>query len=597
MKEFYGPQPEPGTEWGAWRRHPGLRGLFHTECPDDLQVVVHDGGPRMSTHPGELVWVRITGVQGDVFRGQLLNQPHNLKSVRLGETIQFVVPTGGKHPLMVTEKYLRERANWVVHPCSKCGLSELFDAPSDLISKIFPDIPADAKLGMFTTFCPLCGGVQGAELHGFDREDGAPRTSRRHQRKSGGSSGSEIECCLDAARSHLRANKVQSSPDSRDPRSEPKPDHAGNGENTTLADRSGEGVPMHSTCTGRRFTRTHRFHSVLCGVFAIVCLAIGPAAFAQPPSPQRYIPAKGLVAYLEFDGLRHHADSWKKTAAFALLADTPAGWMMSEVARQVLDELLKLNAGGKLTGADLLALHEHLMQHGVVIAVHDCGNESYSTTIVLKNAGDQVIRQPLDRLTGWMMAGQEAGKRPAAIKLRGRDVYGRLPKAPPRDREGFPAVGVGGPESAPVLTCQSAWYEGGDLVLIIGPDAVFEDMIDPEKEKELGSAHLKHRAAVLDSIEGKQPDVTTHAAYISTLAEGKDIKGFVADGLFFADAGTAVGLLVGGSDRSSLGTERIRAEVAAVYAKRERLRRSPASSFDQLVPSQPHGRTCQWRER
>jgi hypothetical protein len=174
VEEFYGPQPEPGTQWGIWRQHPSLRGRFHPGCPDDLQVVVHDGGPRMSEHRGELVWVRVTGVEGEVFCARLLNQPHNLQSVRLGDTIQFLVPTGGKHPLMVTEKYLRERANWIVHPCRKCGLSELFDAPSDLISKIFPDIPADAELGMFTTFCPLCGGVQGAEPRGVNAEDAAP---------------------------------------------------------------------------------------------------------------------------------------------------------------------------------------------------------------------------------------------------------------------------------------------------------------------------------------------------------------------------------------------------------------------------------------
>ncbi len=345
---------------------------------------------------------------------------------------------------------------------------------------------------------------------------------------------------------------------------------------------------MHSTRTGRRFAPSHRFPSALCGLIAIVCLAIGPAASAQLPSPHRSIPAKGLVAYLEFDGLRDHAEAWKKTAAFALLADTPAGSMISEVARQVLDELLKLNAGGKLTGADLLALHEHLMQHGVVIALHECGNESYSTTIILKNARDGAIRKPLDRLAEWILSGQAGNKRPTAIKLRGRDVYGRLPKAPQRDRDGFPALGRGEAESAPVLNCQSAWYEGGDLVLIIGPDAVWADLIDADKEKELGSAHLKHRAAVLDTIEGKQPNVTTHAAFISTLAEGKDVKGFEPDGLFFADAGTAVRLLAEDSEQSYLRrSERMRAEIAAVYAKREPQRSVPAPSLDGLVPSQP----------
>jgi hypothetical protein len=183
VEEFYGPQPKPGTKWGIWRQHPSLRGRFHPESPDDLQVVVHDGGPRMSEHPAELVWVRVTGVEGEVFCARLLNQPHNLQSVRLGDTIQFLVPTGGKHPVMVTEKYLRERANWIVHPCRKCGLSELFDAPSDLISKIFPDIPADAELSMFTTFCPLCGGVQGAELRGSSSADAPPAHEPERSKK------------------------------------------------------------------------------------------------------------------------------------------------------------------------------------------------------------------------------------------------------------------------------------------------------------------------------------------------------------------------------------------------------------------------------
>jgi hypothetical protein len=61
---------------------------------------------------------------------------------------------------MVTQKYLEERSKWIIHPCNQCGLDELFDAPSDLIQKIFPDTPAGSSLGMFTSFCGACGGVQ-----------------------------------------------------------------------------------------------------------------------------------------------------------------------------------------------------------------------------------------------------------------------------------------------------------------------------------------------------------------------------------------------------------------------------------------------------
>jgi hypothetical protein len=63
---------------------------------------------------------------------------------------------------MVTDKYLSERGAWTILPCRKCGFSEMFDAPSDLIRAVFPKSPPGGQMSMFTAFCPLCGGVQGA---------------------------------------------------------------------------------------------------------------------------------------------------------------------------------------------------------------------------------------------------------------------------------------------------------------------------------------------------------------------------------------------------------------------------------------------------
>ncbi len=146
-----------------WREHPILRARFHPEHPDDLQVLVHDGGPRVTRNAAEAVWVTVTGMDGDVFRGRVLNQPHQLQSVRQGSEIRFIVADGTELPLMVTDKYLRERGAWIIHPCAKCGLSEIFDAPSDLIRIVFPNTPPDAQMSMFTSFCPLCGGIQGLE--------------------------------------------------------------------------------------------------------------------------------------------------------------------------------------------------------------------------------------------------------------------------------------------------------------------------------------------------------------------------------------------------------------------------------------------------
>jgi hypothetical protein len=162
VAEFYGPQPPAGTVLGWWREHPKLKGRFHPEYPDDLQLIVHDGGPRLTKNPPELMWVRVTGGTDNVFTGRLLNQPHHLTSVKLGDEIRFVAPDGGDHPLRVTEKYLAERPDWSVTPCNKCGLSELFDPPSDLIRVVFPNVPAGegAQMQAFTAFCGACGGVQ-----------------------------------------------------------------------------------------------------------------------------------------------------------------------------------------------------------------------------------------------------------------------------------------------------------------------------------------------------------------------------------------------------------------------------------------------------
>jgi ribosomal protein S27AE len=176
--ESCGPQPEPGSLWGEWRNHPLLREKLHPEHPDDLQVVVHDGGPRLTSHAPEAVWVSITGAEGDLFRGRVLNQPFHLQSVSAHDEIRFAVPPPGQ-PVMLTERYLAERAEWRVHPCGKCGFTELFDAPSDLIRATFPELPEGGVVEAFTTTCPLCGGTQGLERRGAAGPTSPPPPKKR----------------------------------------------------------------------------------------------------------------------------------------------------------------------------------------------------------------------------------------------------------------------------------------------------------------------------------------------------------------------------------------------------------------------------------
>jgi hypothetical protein len=143
-----------------WRTHPKLTGHFHPEHPDDLQVIVHDGGPRLTDLAPELVWVTVAGSEGDVFTGRVLNQPAHLLTVRKDQEIKFITPDRCQHPLLVTDKYLHERPLWKIEPCKQCGFAELFDAPSDLIRAAFPEVPEGAVMEGFTSFCPLCRGIQ-----------------------------------------------------------------------------------------------------------------------------------------------------------------------------------------------------------------------------------------------------------------------------------------------------------------------------------------------------------------------------------------------------------------------------------------------------
>ncbi len=142
-----------------WREHPHLKALFHPDYPDDLQVIAHEGGPRLSENPPELVWVTVIGINDNVFVGRLLNRPVGLEYLQFTGWLFFLMPEqGSQHPILVTKKYLNERPDWIIEPCQKCGLSELFDAPSDLIKVIFPHMPEGSVLESFTSFCPLCGG-------------------------------------------------------------------------------------------------------------------------------------------------------------------------------------------------------------------------------------------------------------------------------------------------------------------------------------------------------------------------------------------------------------------------------------------------------
>lgn len=163
--------PKTQVEGKPWRNDPLLKGRFHPDFPDDLQVIVHDGGPRLTKNAPELMWVSVVGMSGRAYRGKLLNKPIGLESVKLGDEILFLAGPKGIDPFYVTPKYMRERERWHVSPCNKCKMPELFDAPSDLIAVVFPKLKdkKDVDEIKFTSFCPLCRGVQLVSDKPFDK--------------------------------------------------------------------------------------------------------------------------------------------------------------------------------------------------------------------------------------------------------------------------------------------------------------------------------------------------------------------------------------------------------------------------------------------
>ncbi len=107
------------------------------------------------------------------------------------------------------------------------------------------------------------------------------------------------------------------------------------------------------------------------------------------------------------------------------------------------------------------------------------------------------------------------------------------------------AVAPAGEPAASPGPWLSWWFEANDLVLISGPSAEQGTPVDAGKPKAVSNLHGAHVTAVLDCIEAKQKNVTTHPGFAAAVAEGQDIKGFESDGLFFIELGGQGGLFGG----------------------------------------------------
>ena len=161
----------------TWRENPLLKDKFHQQYPDDIEAIVHEGF-RASTNEPEVVWIRITDMNGQLITAELLNQPTYLHSFKAGTTYSFLLSASGKI-IFVTPQYLKEISDWTFHACEKCANDVLFDTPSKIQQIAFPNLPEGAVLQTFTTFCPLCGSAVALESKDVDDDGGDERPAKK----------------------------------------------------------------------------------------------------------------------------------------------------------------------------------------------------------------------------------------------------------------------------------------------------------------------------------------------------------------------------------------------------------------------------------
>jgi hypothetical protein len=291
------------------------------------------------------------------------------------------------------------------------------------------------------------------------------------------------------------------------------------------------------------FRLSRRAH---CWLFLALLVATTATAADDRPSPHRLVPAKNLIACIEFEGLDAHAAAWKRTAVHAALNKTKAGAMISELARQGAVWLVEENVPF-VTGADALALQEHLIRRGFTIAVHSFGHDAFSEMYILHDfkSNDLLqVRKDLKRLVKFVGL-------PAPTRIKGRDVYVIEDNDDPVER-GMddeqvrlpflmkPARARAPKAAAPWIT---AWFEGDDLIIVWGPSEAAGDVADPNVGKSSAEMTNDFVAASLDAADGKQPNIETNASYRAARAERNELEGFEPAGLFFVSPTGDKGLI------------------------------------------------------
>ncbi len=307
--------------------------------------------------------------------------------------------------------------------------------------------------------------------------------------------------------------------------------------------------------------RSLRNSAFVAGVLVGALALTEAKAVGAEGSPSRLLPSNGLYAYIEYDGLATHSAAWKATAAYDILGKTAAGATLGDVTRQLVDTFSKNLPTQKFSGSEIWAIQEHLVDHGFALAFYD-DKGSKSAVFVLKSVGKPGPRQ-IERVRRYILMADDSKPLPSSTPLRGRAVFKfgdqqAAVREQDKNAQAQPNVTAVPPftqtDSPSLLT---TWFEANDLIIVKGPTNDWPTLIqgDGAAKEELAARHKARVSAVLDAFDDKQARVSAHPVYVAALAQGRDLAGFEANGLFLAEpikAGDGIQSLVltGGYEES-----------------------------------------------
>ncbi len=186
-----------------------------------------------------------------------------------------------------------------------------------------------------------------------------------------------------------------------------------------------------------------------------------PASAAKPLA--RYVPAKDLIFYFEFDGLDAHAAAWKKSALYKLLNETKLGALIEDLGMQALEHAMAQSPEkGRPKTSEAVGALKALVKDGFVFGMAGGPPRPPSVVFAVRNAAKNGILALVRRLDA------EDDTKPKTERRGSRTVN----------------IKVEGPST-------SAWWaEGDDLVMLSFADTSYND--------------------VVAAIDGKAPSATTH---------------------------------------------------------------------------------------